>query len=282
MLEIKPVIRYAKPRYPDAEQALKNPDLLKRLPARFAAKPIVCAALGAVLSLGLAGCQSFTEPDPSLTPAAGGQGSGTRGGNPAGITIPVFVHGEGMGSYGCVSVAPPVFLSEEEAAEVIREEASKYGLDFSGDKTLENAQIPRHNTCPMQEEHTIPMNTAEGQLKLDGYDKATGIGFEFVSAGDLRNWPDPNQEIFSSVETYYFRDAAEALAAGNPNVAVFYDPASADYTEFDYEWPEADDSGAGYREYTEKYDAAQREKSKEDLRAQVRDFLEWLKGQGVI
>ena len=74
MLEIKPVIRYAKPRYPDAEQALKNPDLLKRLPARFAAKPIVCAALGAVLSLGLAGCQSFTEPDPSLTPAAGGQG----------------------------------------------------------------------------------------------------------------------------------------------------------------------------------------------------------------
>lgn len=274
MQKVSPVGRYKAPRYPSAEQAAMDPTLLKHLPKRFAAKPAVFAALGAVLSLGLAGCQAIPV---SPTPSSEGNGDPAYSG-----IIPVFTHGDGMGSYGCVSVAPPVFLSEEEAASVIREEAAKYGLSFDEEKCLENAQIPRHNTSSLQEDHTDSLKTGKGELVLDGYDTELGIGFEFVSIADLKNWPDPKQEMFSSVESYYFKDAAEALAENNPNVVAFYDPASADFSEFNYEWPEEDDSGAGYTAYAAKYEAQQKESSIEELRAQVRDFLEWLKGQGVI
>lgn len=266
MAEIKPVRRYTVPHYPTREQAALDPTLLEKLPRRFAAKPAVCAALAAVLSLGLAGCAA--SPDAENDASLG--------------SIPIFSHGEGMGSYGCVSVAPPVFLSEEEAISVIREEAALYGLEFTEGKTLEKAQIPRHNTAPMEKEYGNPLKTQKGELLLDGYSESLGVGFEFVSLDDLREWPDPKQEMFSSVESYFFKDAAEALASNNESVAVFYDPACADFSEFNYEWPEEDDGGASYAAYAAEYEARQKEKSVEALRAQVKDFLEWLKGQGVI
>jgi len=266
MPDVKPIKRYSVPRYPTREQAVQDPNLLKKLPARFSASPAVCAALAAVLSLGLAGCAASPDAEPDASPGS----------------IPIFSHGDGMGSYGCVSVAPPVFLSEEEAISVIREEAALYGLEFTEGKTLEKAQLPCHNTSPMEEEHGKPLKTQKGELVLDGYSESLDIGFEFVSVEDLREWPDPKQEMFSSVESYFFKDAAQALADNNENIAVFYDPACADLSEFNYEWPEEDDGGAGYAAYAEEYAATQKAKSEEALRAQVRDFLEWLKGQGVI
>ncbi len=279
MPEIKPLTRYPKPRYPDACCVLRNPDLLRRLPARFAAKPAVCAALGAILSLGLAGCG--VSPAPSAYPPPEGTPSAppaTPGAAPerAALAIPLFEHGSGMGSYGCVSVAPPVFLSEEEALSVILDEAAGYGLDFSGGKTISGATIPLHNTFEQSDK------TTRGDIALDGYDGTHGIGVEFVSRQDLAQWQDPRQNVAASVENYYFKDAALAIAEGNENIAAFYDPVSADFREFNYAWPEEDDGGKGYEEYAARYDAEQREKSLEDLRAQVRDFLEWLKGQGVI
>jgi len=279
MPEVKPLLRYPDPRYPEAYFVQQNPELLRRLPARFAAKPAVCAALGAILSLGLAGCGVASDPatypapeGATPTPAATPGAASPR----VALSIPIFEYGTGMGSYGCVSVAPPVFLSEEEAAEVIREEAAKYGLDFSGAMSLQKATVPLHDTFEGTDK------TTKADLDLDGYDAKTGIGFEFVSREDLIAWQDPKQNVASSVENYYFKDAAQAITDGNQNIAAFYDPMSADFREFNYEWPEEDDGGKGYEEYAAKYDTEQREKSLEDLRAQVRDFLEWLKGQGII
>ena len=279
MTEVKPLTRYPKPRYPDAYRVLQEPDLLRRLPARFAAKPAVCAALGAILSLGLAGCgvssAPATYPAPEGTPSSPGATPSAAPERVA-LSIPLFEHGSGMGSYGCVSVAPPVFLSEEEALSVILDEAARYGLDFSGSETIGGATLPLHNTFEQSDK------TTSSDLALDGYDGTHGIGVEFVSRQDLIQWQDPKQNVASSVENYYFKDAARAIAEGNENIAAFYDPMSADFREFNYEWPEEDDGGKGYEEYAAKYDAEQREKSLEDLRAQVRDFLEWLKGQGII
>lgn len=274
MAKVNPVVRYPNPRYPGAAQVLQNPDLLRRLPARFATKPAVRMTLAAVLSLGLMGCSSA---QPSQSPPPGSEESPLPTPPPAApLSIPLFEHGSGMGSYGCVSVAPPVFLSEEEALSVIRDEAAKCGLNFSEGLTLKGAQLPLHNTFEQSNRLT------SGDLELDGYDDTHGIGVEFVSRQDLIEWQDPDQNVASSVENYYFRDAASAIAENNPAVAAFYDPMSADFREFNYEWPEEDDGGKGYEEYAAKYDAEQREKSLNDLRAQVRDFLEWLKGQGII
>lgn len=268
MLKVTPAVRYLEPRYPSAEQAALDPSLLRRLPRRFSAVPAVCAALSAVLALGLTGCHAPDDTAPGADKA------------PA-LNIPVFAHGDGIGSYGCVSVAPPVFLSEEEALSVIRDEAAKYGLELSGDAGTVPAQLPLHNTFPPAGEPRQPLKTARGELTLDGYFDSAGIGVEFVSVGDLAAWQDPGQTSFSSVEDYYFQDAADALANGNENLAVFYDPASADYSEFQYDWPD-DDDGSGYAAYAEDYAARQKEKSLDDLREQVKDFLRWLQGQGVI
>lgn len=265
MPTVKPISRYREPRYPTAEQALRDPALLRRTPKRFSAIPAVCAALSATLALGLAGCQA--DPGAEETNA---------------LNVPVFAHGEGIGSYGCVSVAPPVFLSEEEALSVIRDEAAKYGLECSASEKTITAQLPLHNASPLKEDHMNPLKTARGELTLDGYFNSAGIGVEFVSVDDLAAWQDPSQTSFSSVESYFFRDAADALSAGNKNLAVFYDPAAADFSEFQYDWPEEDDGGKSYAAYLNEYTARQKEKSLDELRAQVKDFLEWLQGQGVI
>ena len=44
------------------------------------------------------------------------------------VVAPIFEHGTGRGADGCVVVSPPVFLSEEEAVQVIREELAKQGI----------------------------------------------------------------------------------------------------------------------------------------------------------
>jgi hypothetical protein len=63
----------------------------------------------------------------------------------AGATIvaPIFKHGEGRGAVGCVVVSPPVFLSEEEAMQIIGEELAKSGIRLKGGEALEGVRIPQ-------------------------------------------------------------------------------------------------------------------------------------------
>ncbi|HBO43451.1 MAG TPA: hypothetical protein DD670_05880, partial [Planctomycetaceae bacterium] len=49
-----------------------------------------------------------------------------------GVVAPVFEHGEGSGSTGCIVMTPPVFLSEEEAMQIIKDELAKHGIALSG------------------------------------------------------------------------------------------------------------------------------------------------------
>ena len=64
-------------------------------------------------------------------------------------------------------------------------------------------------------------------------------------------------------------DNPQRLADCTDNVAVFYDPTADDYRDF---------TGSNEESYVE----SSKEQSLEELRAQVRDFLQWLKAQGVI
>lgn len=294
-LQITPIARYRVPRYPDADAVCAHPALLANIPKRWHDKPAVCAALFATLALGLSGCSAqpsiptksiTSEPKDSTKPQQSAPIS-----KPV-LSIPVFSHGEGRGSFGCVSVAPPVFLSEEEAAQVIREEALAYNVDFSANATVDSNRLPYTNLLGGVESQTAEDKRHSGKLKLDGYDAKTGMGFEFVSVDDVKEWQDPNLGMFSSVESYEGKRTAERLADALVNVAVFYDPMSADYKAFDFtfDWESAGQTdeerneaqSKAYEAAHAKYDAQQRQKSMEELRAQVRDFFEWLKGQGVI
>lgn len=239
-IKLVAVKAYGNPGYPFKEEALCSPDLLKALPKRWHAKPTICILLAFTAASGLCACTETQQPN---------------------TAAPIFEHGSGRGSFGCESVAAPVFLSEEEAAQVIREEALLQGVDFSGSKSI-HGEFPATSLYSFLEEEPDP-GTWRGTLELDGYDEVLGIGFEYVSKQDVIDWLKDDKTL-ATVESYDMKGTAERLADAVDNVAVFYDPtASEDF-----------DSSTNRTE--------QKEQMKEQLREQVRDFLTWLAGEGVI
>ena len=266
-LKITPVRHYFIPKYPTKMDVRISPAILRAVPRRWDVKPAVCMALMFTLSTGLYGCADGNN--------AGG-GVSTGGNTALSLSIPIFEHGVGRGSYGCSSVAPPVFLSEEEALQVIREEAEARGVNFDDTKSIEGDHFPATNEYDI--DGTDNNTTWEGTLELDGYDSTLGIGFEFVSQEDVVAWENKDTEMLCSVSSFYMKSTAERLADVVKNTAVFYDPAS-NYEDFKYDW---NGDSADYETYMNQYTAEQKERMLEDLREQVRDFLDWLAAEGII
>lgn len=269
-MKVKPIAKYKFPVYPDKEEVLKNPKLLKKLPERWKGKSYVAAAFFSLLLMTLAGCSSKNEDVKTVEGTYTGQ------------TAPLFIHGEGRGSFGCVSVAPPAFLSEEEAFSVIEEEAKREGIVFTkGGLTLKNIMVPKTDTYYDQDNNS-KVKSQKGDITLDGIDESKNVSFEFVSKEDIETWADRNTGRYSSVETFKFLDTAEALVkgmednTGSMTVATFYDP----HYKFDAQNIQdiINENKDDYKAMEEKL----KEIVKGDLREQVRDFLSWLKGQGII
>ncbi len=287
---LSPLPNYKSPSYPTKEEIMQNPALLRKIPRRWAGNPLVLTALGLVLSAGLTACGTASDsilPDSaspaadaldattppssgnSIASAADSTGNSTEASanDVESLDIPIFAHGTGRGSYGCESVAPPVFLSEEEAMQVIEEECAAQGIDISGQKTI-SGTFPATSTLPVAISDSDSDKTYTGELTLDGYSEDLGIGVEFVSTGDIKDW-QADTGMAASVDEFDVKGTAQRLADCTDNVAVFYDPMAADYNDF---------TGSNEESYVE----TGKEQSLEELREQVRDFLQWLKAQGVI
>lgn len=288
---LSPLPNYKSPSYPTKEKILLHPELLRTVPRRWARNPVVLTALSLVLSAGLTACGTASDsilPDSNTAPAVADASSGSNSfsfGNSTisaasaedsaedsvndaeTLDIPIFAHGTGRGSYGCESVAPPVFLSEEEAMQVIEEECAAQGIDLSGQKTI-SGTFPATSTLPEAISGGASDQTYTGDLRLDGYSEDLGIGVEFVSTDDILDWK-ADTGMAATVEEYDLKGTAQRLSDCTDNVAVFYDPMAADYNDF---------TGSNEESYVE----SSKEQSLEDLREQVRDFLQWLKAQGVI
>lgn len=291
---LTPLSHYKEANYPTKEQVSLHPELLRIVPRRWANNPVVLTALGLVLSAGLTACGTASQsvPPDNLSPAASDETAASSvptshqspssmasaeesavdsaeasPNSPDTLDIPIFAHGTGRGSYGCESVAPPVFLSEEEAMQVIQEECAAQGIDISGEKTI-SGTFPATSTLPEAISGSDSDKTYTGDLKLDGYSEDLGIGVEFVSTDDIKDWRS-NPRSISTVDEYDLKGTAQRLVDCTEGVAVFYDPTADDYREF---------TGSNEESYVE----SSKEKSLEELREQVRDFLQWLKGQGVI
>ena len=279
--KLTPVTRYSDPKYPTKEAVNADPRLLAHIPRRWARNPYVLTALSLVMAAGLTACGSSQDSEslfPTVSPAVSDSPDSVKSADPAdsvgsapseaeALDIPIFAHGTGRGSYGCESVAPPVFLSEEEAMQVIAEECAAQGIDISGSKTI-SGTFPSTSTLPEAISGSASNETYTGELMLDGYSEALGIGVEFVSTEDILDWQAPT-DVGSSSEQYDLKGTARRLADCTDNVAVFYDPAAGNYEDF---------TGSNEESYVEN----SREQSMDELREQVRDFLQWLKAQGVI
>ena len=261
-MEITPLRDYPRPEYPTAAAFHKNGRMLFHyIPRRWR----FVKALGSVLVFtvlsGLCACSLQNGEEQNNTDKT------------TSVAVPLFVHGEGRGSYGCESVAPPVYLSEDEAAQVIRETAKEYGLSFTGEGTVSGDALPYTNLFDTMDE------TYKGELPLDGYDEATGLGYLFVSRDDIVAW-QKDTRVYSSFAFFDTKGTAEKLSDTVKNTAVFYDPG----TDNDL----LDQYFVGTEEdpYTEEnlaaYEAAQKAQMEEKLRAQVMDFIAWLQAQGII
>jgi hypothetical protein len=232
---------------------------------------------------------------------------------------PIFEHGDGRGATGCVVVSPPVFLSEEEAMQIIHEELVKHGVQLKDGVVLESVRIPqRMRTYDFEEigkkasEKTVVESKKHAKpFALSGIDSEKNIAVEFVSkqhyfdlggvqesySSNELDDTDARAETdsrgaraalhYSSAQTYDFRTTAEFVAAqvknqgkGPIHLGLFYDP----LRQARRTTREKDDL-LELREALEMRGKSRDQKkdaSKQLLRLQVQDFVAWLKEQQVI
>jgi len=267
-MQVKPVLSKAAPEYPTHDFLQEHPELLRIVPERWRRNPFVLRVLAGV------GC---------LLLAVQSAGAQERANAPASRVAPLFIHGEGRGSFACNVVNPPVFLSEDEARQVIRDEGGKAGLEFTADAlTIPQATVPVTNEswCPSQREGD-PQRTQKRNLVFDGFDKKHNVAFEFVSYEQFNAWlnPDPACRGGIAINFCNMKGTAETLrsglaaAPGLPWVGVFYEPGANPTIEL---------ASGNWENARKARKAAGRQLGEEELREQVRDFIKWLKAQGVI
>lgn len=270
-MDVKPVKRYRVPAYPTRLEVLADPDILaNNVPHNWHQNAVTAAALGAFLA-----ANACAQADPgakSLLPKAA-------------VVAPIFEHGSGRGSTGCVAVAPPVFLSEEEALQVITEELTGAGLEVTATNVvLKRVKISQH--IEKLDEfgndgkwllNDIP-ELAE-PLSIDITDDKHRVAVEYVSESDYFRLGGPRS--FSTSQRYDFCEVATGVAKAvekkGPAVyfGAFYDPlVQADRSQFRDE--------KDCRKRWEQEQAQGEAEAKRLLRLQVKDFVDWLKGQGVI
>jgi hypothetical protein len=221
------------------------------------------------------------------------------------IVAPIFEHGEGRGATGCIVVSPPVFLSEEEAMQIIREELGKHGVQLKGEIVLKEVRTSRRveifgsgeNRIEELDEQRAPILYALAQdnelrsrmaprpLKLNGVDLNRKVAVEVISETNYFALGGPASD--SSVQDYRFKEIAESVVAKVKKqckepiyLGVFYDPlvgpnrravnekSEKEKISFEDAWKKAEDES--------------KSEARKLLRLQVQDFAAWLKEKKVI
>ena len=267
-MRLNPVNRYPSPGFPTRRIIDEHPELLALVPQRWQGNPVVIAALtGVCLLMASSRSQAVTKAKSQV----------------ASRVAPVFIHGDGRGSFGCIAVSPPVFLSEVEARQIIVEEAKRGGIDFEPDvRTLPDSVVTFSAPTP------VSARVRDSLLKLDGSDERRNISYEYVSRQDYADWRGWSTTGF--VDAFpVARRLREGLIVKRPSgtYVLFYDPASDPPADSLIRYPHPNVPGQQLtpRQRCENCDArsqAAKAVDAEQLRAQVRDFITWLKAQGVI
>jgi hypothetical protein len=281
-MKAKPLKHYGVPSYPTRLQVLAKPDLLENNQPPGWRKSVGFAG---VISLFLAANSYFES----------GANAVQKTGHSAKVA-PIFQHGGGRTALGCVIVAPPtVFLSEEEAIQVISEELAPLGLK-AAERNIELEGAWTHSSKKTRytkifkdykEEGEKIVNGETTALKADIYDKQRKIAVEFVSNEDY--FPLGGVDDSSSLQEYDFKKVAQNVADcvknGSNDVyfGAFYDPAvmvdvktnkAASVEEMENFYLDLNKDKAAQE--------ATRIQAKRLLRMQVKDFMDWLKAQGAI
>ncbi len=292
-MKSKPVRKYSSPKYPTRPEVAARPDLLLRhQPPAWHKWPELTGAVGL-----------FLLADTGRLPAADGSTKDSQGSaqsKAVAIVAPVFQHGEGRGATGCIVMAPPVFLSEEEALQVIREEMAAKGVQLGTNQTtVAGITVERFvwSVPPTPADATKGTKPAsptfeikKEPFKADAADPKKKVFVEFLSERNASRWDSERRRekgewVVSSVQDYDLPKTAEYVAAQVRRQATdklyfgtFYDPMAG---TLDFTKPLADKPSSGGDKLAGAMENAKVE-SRRLLRLQVQDFLKWLQAQGAI
>ncbi len=291
------VTRRPRPAYPTKLQVAALPDLLARhQPAAWltqrdlaaAAGLLIAAAGGCSKSGGAAAPQKVASA--KLVPDA-----------PA-IVAPLFEHGSGRGATGCVVTSPPVFLSEDEAFEIIGDELRAHGIDPA------QRNVKLASTSVQKRRYRSGYDWVAGKvvnetlifsapLEVAALDLKHRVAVVFASGADYRELVGPwyREGYWSSVTEFDFRQVGSFIGAqisAKPEglfVGVFYDPLARCDLKLDLSAivhtateEEADRRADELMQRWHQAEERAKTESKRLLREQVRDFVDWLKAQGAI
>jgi len=293
-MEIKPVKIKRKPGYPTIKTFVDNPGLLsKNVPFAWIRNQYAATTLATFILCG-AGNQSSAQ---KIKPATVVVNKVKKQDKPAEIQTAkhdsvkiarIFSHGDGSGAIGCMVSSPPVFISEDEARKIIFTALKEENIEFN---TINTPVLKFTVRTTVYDFHKKVINLMDKKditvgVKMDGYNVQNNLAIEYVSAR-LVNILDPYDEMESSVQRIDTKRTAEKIrdkliAQGKVNAAVFYDPITYidPYTYYE-ESPEAIDrllSGNAPPPTSKDRPLS----SRDLLKAQVKDFIEWIKKEGII
>ena len=280
-MKSKSVRKYAQPKYPTRLEIAARPVLLHRhQPPAWRKWPELTGAAGLFLLADAARLPAADSPPPGASQ------------NPAqakalAIVAPIFQHGEGRGATGCIVMSPPVFLSEQEALQVIREELAAQGVTLGTNQTA-IAGVTRTDW---------PVRTTQELFKADLAAPNKKVFVEFLSERDATPWDykrgkeEGNFQV-STVRSYdmpktaaYVAKRVERQATDKVYFGTFYDPMAGtmDIQKAAAQLPPEKSKSTGQLTrglLQQQVDA--RAESRRLLRLQVQDFLKWLQAQGAI
>lgn len=281
-METKSLLNYNTPNYPRIEVVFSKPDiLLKNMPKSWQGNKLIVAAM---ITFSIAACKSQTDVKlnkvkiEQIQKDIASKEESVQTKQNSNKIAPIFVHGEGVGASGCVMIAPPVYLSEEEALKIILGELKKEGFSFkdkySGDPIkIERKKVLYKNDKNITKWEDRYTDTTEiKNMKPDVFSKELNMIIEFVSFDDFKDFGDENIET-SSVSIFRIKDVAEKIQNAftknsELNSVVFYDPVGwADDKDFNRDWDKMEELG--------------KDKAIEMLKQQVDDFIEWLKKEKI-
>jgi hypothetical protein len=307
-MKSKPVRKYTQPKYPTRLEIAVRPALLQRhQPPAWRKWPELTGAAGL-----------FLLADTARLPAADSSPKGSQAltqTNAVAIVAPIFEHGEGRGADGCIVMSPPVFLSEEAALQVIREEMATKGVQLRTNQTKVAGVTFGSLWKP-------GVGSQQEPFKADVADPKKKVFVEFLSERDARlwDWEREREEratrgtnsafvVYSSVNSYdlpqtaaYFAKRVKQQATDKVYFGTFYDPIAGTWNfghQAAAEPPAGQAKPTGHWEDVKFTNGSltatwsgqgkppgQRVdpiiESRRLLRLQVQDFLKWLQAQGAI
>jgi hypothetical protein len=238
----------------------EHPELLELVPERWRHNGLVLAVLGGVVSLILASQAQAGDPQ---TAAPGATVDDLPAGRSAIELVQVPLPGlaplnrdfvpilySPRVAFSCLAINPPMYLTEADARQVVQEEVKKIPwTPTSGALTVRAvayADVGRYPSCWYLD--------SRKQNASQGSDEKAGAGRDLGCISSL-------------------------IPGDRAAVGIFYEPASKDAAAKPKEPGAKIKNGAAD---SKAVDRLNNSPESEQLRRQVRDFIQWLKAQGVI